>query len=290
VLTTAYFCPASQNDISVYRNLLFVSGESTSSRLDCGAQGASGLDNKDRLRGIRIFDIADIKNPKYIGNVQTCRGSHTHTVLEDPRDRDNIYIYVSGSSDVRPAAELVGCADSESNTDPNSARFRIEVIKVPLADPAKAAIVASPRIFNHLKGTVAHGPTLTDIANNAKLLADAKANGNFAVLVFGEAMVLPPNFTKPMLDSAVKARGATGAATAADSATLRAALPAMIAKMTGEDKPPMGPNQCHDITVYPAIGLAGGACEGYGVLIDGDCARARYRGAHAQPVHFTERD
>ena len=268
VLTTAYFCPASQNDISVYKNLLFVSGESTSSRLDCGAQGAPGLVNKDRLRGIRIFDIADIKNPQYVGNVQTCRGSHTHTVLEDPADRDNIYIYISGSSAVRPSAELAGCVDNESATDPNSARFRIEVIKVPLADPAKAAIVASPRIFNDLKGTVAHGPPQADIANNAKTLADAKATGAFAVLVFGDVMVLPPNFTKPMLDSIVKARGAAGAPTTADSAVLRAALPAMIAKMTGEDKAPTGPNQCHDITVYPAIGLAGGACEGYGLLID----------------------
>ncbi|MEP6835426.1 MAG: hypothetical protein ABJB74_18720 [Gemmatimonas sp.] len=268
MLATAYFCPASQNDISVYKNLLFVSGESTTSRLDCGAQGAPGAVNKDRLRGIRIFDIGDIKNPKYIGNVQTCRGSHTHTVLEDPKDRDNVYIYISGSSAVRPAAELPGCVDNESTTDPASARFRIEVIKVPLADPSKAAVVASPRIFDDLKGVGSHGPTETDIANSAKVMAEAKANGGFAVMVFGEAMPLPANFTKPMLDSVAKARGSSGGPTAADSAALRVALPGIVAKITGEDKPPTGPNQCHDITVYPAIGLAGGACEGYGLLLD----------------------
>jgi hypothetical protein len=267
VLTTAYYCPASQNDVSVYKNLLFLSGEATNGRLDCGDQGAPGPVNKDRLRGIRIFDISDIKAPKYIANVQTCRGSHTHTVLEDPKDRENIYIYISGSAQVRPSEELAGCADSESPKDAGSARFRIEVIKVPLADPTKAAIVSSPRIFDDLKGIQSHGPTQADIANNNKVMAEAQAAGNFAVLVFGEAVVLPPNFTKPLLDSIAKARGAT-AHTSADTVALRAALPKIVAKLTGEDKPPEGPNQCHDITVYPSVGLAGGACEGYGLLLD----------------------
>ncbi|MEO7360369.1 MAG: hypothetical protein ABI120_08565, partial [Gemmatimonadaceae bacterium] len=265
-LTTAYFCPASQSDVSVYKNLLFVSGEANTGRLDCGAQGAPGPVNKDRLRGIRIFDIADIKNPKYIANVQTCRGSHTHTVLEDPKDRDNVYIYVSGSSAVRPAEELAGCV-SEAQA-PNSSMFRIEVIKVPLADPTKAAIVASPRIFQNLQGISSHGPTEADKVAAAKILADAKASGQFTADVMGEIMVLPPQFTGPMLDSLVKVRKGSGAPTAADSAALRAAIPGIIAKMIGPAGDHTGPNQCHDITVYPALGLAGGACEGYGLLLD----------------------
>src|SRR5678809_1173689 len=137
-LKTAYFCPASQSDVSVYKNLLFVSGEGNGGRLDCGSEGVKEVVSKDRLRGIRIFDITDITNPKYIANVQTCRGSHTHTVVEDPKDKENVYIYVSGSAGVRSAEELPGCMDS--GQDPNSAKFRIEVIQVPLANPQSAKI------------------------------------------------------------------------------------------------------------------------------------------------------
>ena len=95
-LVTAFSCPASQNDISVYRNLMFMSAEAQNGRTDCMPGGAPGAVNKDRMRGVRIFDITDIKNPKLIANVQTCRGSHTHTVLEDPKDKNNVYLYVSG--------------------------------------------------------------------------------------------------------------------------------------------------------------------------------------------------
>ena len=135
-LVIGYVCPASQSDVSVYKNLLFVSGEGLGGRLDCGTEGVPESVSKDRLRGIRIFDISDIRNPKYIANVQTCRGSHTHTVLEDPQDKENVYIYVSGSAPPRPAEELPGCSSAPPSEDPNSALFRIEVIKVPLAPPS----------------------------------------------------------------------------------------------------------------------------------------------------------
>ena len=148
-IAQTYLCPASQNDVSVYKNLLFMSGEGVTGRLDCGIQGVPEPVSKERLRGIRIFDISNMASPKYVANVQTCRGSHTHTVVADPRDKDNVYIYVSGSSGVRSADELPGCADGRID-DPNTARFRLEVIKVPLADPGKAAIVSSPRIFSGL--------------------------------------------------------------------------------------------------------------------------------------------
>ncbi len=145
-LVLTYLCPASQSDVSVYKSLLFVSGEGQAGRVDCGIQGVPQPVSKERLRGIRIFDISNIAAPKYIGNVQTCRGSHTHTVVTDPRDKDNVYIYVSGSAGVRSAEELPGCKDAPID-DPESARFRLEVIKVPLAAPETAAIVSSPRIF-----------------------------------------------------------------------------------------------------------------------------------------------
>jgi hypothetical protein len=145
-LVLTYLCPASQSDVSVYRNLLFISGEGQAGRTDCGIQGVPEPVSKDRLRGIRIFDISDMANPKYLANVQTCRGSHTHTVVTDPRDKANVYIYVSGSAGVRSADELPGCFDGPIE-DPKTARFRIEVIRVPLAAPQKAAIVSSPRIF-----------------------------------------------------------------------------------------------------------------------------------------------
>jgi hypothetical protein len=146
------------------------------------------------------------------------------------------------------------------------------VIKVPLAHPEQAAIVSSPRIFNDLVAPARHGEAPADIAANAKAVAEAHAHGGFTAKIEGEEMVLPSRFTMPMLDSIVKARNGTGAPTAADSAALRTNLQGMIDKMFGEagpsNGPRPGPTQCHDITVYPAIGLAGGACEGYGLLLD----------------------
>ncbi len=267
-LVREFVCPASQSDVSVYKNLLFVSGEGLEGRLDCGAEGVQSAVSAERLRGIRIFDISDIRNPKYVSNVQTCRGSHTHSVLVDPNDAANVYVYVSGSAPVRPAGELDGCSGALPTADPNSALFRIEVIKVPLADPTKAAIVNSPRIFEGLVAPETHGMAPADKAE----IDRARARGAFIAEVMGEMMVLPDDFAAAQLANVVRARNGTGAPTAADSATLRAAIPAMVAQMMGPsaggDGPRPGPNQCHDITLYPAIGLAGGACEGYGLLLD----------------------
>jgi hypothetical protein len=272
VLATAYVCPASQSDVSVYGNLLFISGEGLSGRLDCGTQGVRDTVSRDRLRGLRVFDISDIRTPRNVGNVQTCRGSHTHTVLADPKDPANVYVYISGSAGVRSPSELPGCSDEAPENDPNSALFRIEVIKVPLAHPEQAAIVSSPRIFNDLEAPPSHGETPEDIAAEQKELAEAKARGTYTAEIFGRERVLPSGFTRPMLDSIVKARNGTGAPTGADSAALRTALPGIIAAMIGPQgdgsRRRRGPTQCHDITVYPAIGLAGGACEGYGFLLD----------------------
>jgi hypothetical protein len=124
-LLTSLVCPGGQGDVSVYRNLLFMSVEMPNGRLDCSPQGfppepvpAAGQENKptlptaqkDRFRGVRIFDIADIRNPKQVAAVQTCRGSHTHTLVVDPKDKHNVYIYVSGTSFVRQSEELAGCS------------------------------------------------------------------------------------------------------------------------------------------------------------------------------------
>ena len=264
-LVTAYYCPASQSDVSVYKNLLFVSGEGLEGRLDCGGGGVQTAVSKDRLRGLRIFDISDIRNPKNVGNVQTCRGSHTHTVLVDPKDKENIYVYISGSSGVRPAEELPGCSREAPDKDPNSALFRIEVIKVPLADPSKAAIVSSPRIFNDLVEPPRHGMAPAD----KRELDEARAKGRFFVEVpeIGGAFVIPDEQASQALEQMMKQRGGTGTPTAEDSTRFRTYLTNMVAAQRAGRKP-TGPTQCHDITVYPAIGLAGGACEGYGLLLD----------------------
>ena len=213
-VTLPYLCPASQSDVSVYGNLLFVSAEGLTGRVDCGTQGVPDPVSAERVRGVRIFDISDIRTPRYITNVQTCRGSHTHTVVSDPNDAAHVYIYISGSSRVRSPEELPGCLDAPQD-DPNTALFRIEIIKVPLANPAAAQIVSGARIF--------------------------------------EGLDAPPRGTQPV-DSATAARRAAEAA-----ADLAAGLPPA---RTG------GPTQCHDITVYPAVRLAGGACGGYGLLLD----------------------
>ncbi|HVG45418.1 MAG TPA: hypothetical protein VM890_11825, partial [Longimicrobium sp.] len=206
--------------------------------------------------------------PRNVGNVQTCRGSHTHTVLVDPKDRENVYVYISGSAGVRSPNELSGCVRATPDQDPNSALFRIEVIKVPVAHPERAAIVSSPRIFNDLAAPPQHGEAREDVAAAAREAAAARARGAYTVTVQGVERVAPPQFINPLLDSIVKSRGGTGPATGADSAALRTGLQAIVDKMFGGQGPRTGPTQCHDITVYPAVGLAGGACGGYGMLLD----------------------
>ena len=215
-LVTSMLCPGGQGDVSVHNNLMFMSVEMPNGRLDCGEQGFApavlaagqppqqGPDaQKDRFRGVRIFDISDIRNPKQVGAVQTCRGSHTHTLVTDPNDKENIYIYVSGTSFVRPAAELPGCTGGAPDKNPDTAYFRIEVIKVPLAAPQEAKIVSTPRVFSDPE---------TGAINSL-----------------------------------------TNAGTRAEDGTLQK---------------PSFTDQCHDITAYPEIGLAAGACSGNGILLD----------------------
>jgi hypothetical protein len=216
-LLTSMICPGGQGDVSVYKNLMFMSVEMPNGRLDCGIQGfppnpppAAGQENKpqlpaankDRFRGVRIFDITDVKNPKQVAAVQTCRGSHTHTLVVDPNDKSNVYIYVSGTSFVRQGEELAGCSGEAPDKDPNTALFRIDVIKVPLAAPQNAAVVSSPRVFMDPRTNALNG------------LNNGGTHGK-------------EGLTKP-----------------SDT------------------------NQCHDITVYSAIGLAAGACSGNGILLD----------------------
>ena len=265
-LVTEYVCPASQSDVSVYENLMFVSGEGLEGRLDCGTEGVEERVSADRLRGIRIFDITDVRQPRYVANVQTCRGSHTHSVLKDPDDDENVYVYVSGSAPVRPADELAGCSGASPDEDPETALFRIEVIQVPLANPQAAAIVNSPRIFEDLAAPPSHGLAPADFA----AIEEAREQGKFVVFFRGQDRVLPDGFVAQFLEQMVSERGGTGPATAADSTRLRERLPALLAERFGEpdEAERTGPDQCHDITLYPAIGLAGGACEGYGLLLD----------------------
>ncbi|HMA39296.1 MAG TPA: hypothetical protein VKP10_04425 [Gemmatimonadales bacterium] len=265
-------CPGSQNDVSVYRNLLFLSVESTAGRVDCGTQGVQDTVSADRMRGIRIWDITDVAHPKPIVNVQTCRGSHTHTLVTAPADTANVYIYVSGSAPVRSPTELAACSGLRPDEDPNSELFRIEVIQVPLAHPEQAHVVSKPAILAGLVHTEAHGEAPEDIAAAKRAADSARATGAYVVTVFGNEQIVPPGFVRGMLDSLVRGRHGTGAPTAADSALLRDSIQAIVDRLVAPRPWPggvrPGPVQCHDITVYPAIGLAGGACGGYGVLLD----------------------
>jgi len=200
-LTSGIVCPGGQADVSVYNNLLFVSVEETRGRLDCGTQGVRDTVSNERFRGVRIFDIRDIAAPKQVATVQSCRGSHTHTLVPDPRDPGVIYVYIAGTSTPRSESELAGCSSRPSIEDPNTSYFRIEVIRVPLASPQDARIVSTPRIF-----------------------ADP-VTGAIAGLWKG---------------------GTHGEGTQSTAQT----------------------NMCHDITVYPEMGLAAGACSGNGIILD----------------------
>lgn len=265
VVVSEILCPASQSDVSVYGDLLFVSGEGLEGRLDCGTQGARERVSPDRLRGIRIFDISDIQNPTYVADVQTCRGSHTHSVLVDPNDDANIYVYVSGSAPVRPEAELPGCSAAFPDEDPESALFRIEVIKVPLANPELAEIVSSPRIFENLEAPPVHGHAPAEQA----LLEEARAREAYIATFNGIEREVRGEWLDSFLREIATENGRV-TPIAADSLQLREELQERVDVMmaargrTGQ----RGPNQCHDITLYPEVGLAGGACEGYGILLD----------------------
>ena len=150
-LRNAFVCPGGQGDVSVYGDLLFMSVEETRGRIDCGSQGAAGAVNPERFRGVRIFDISDIDNPVQLPGVQTCRGSHTHTLVEDANDPSTIYVYNSGTSGVRSPLELPGCQNAALTqapvTEGDPTQWRIDVIAVPLDAPETAAVVSQPRIF-----------------------------------------------------------------------------------------------------------------------------------------------
>jgi hypothetical protein len=146
-LLASVVCPGGQGDVSVHGNLLFMSVEQTRGRLDCGTEGVVTPVSAERFRGVRIFDITDPNKPKQVAAIQTCRGSHTHTLVADPNDPANLYVYGSGTSSVRSAEELVGCSGLDPKEDSNTALFSIDVIQVPLAAPQNAKIVSRPRIF-----------------------------------------------------------------------------------------------------------------------------------------------
>ena len=200
-LLSSVVCPGGQGDVSLIGHLLIMSVQETRGRLDCGLEGVPEPTSQDRIQGIRIFDVSDFSMPLQVGAVQTCRGSHTHTVVGQPDESNNAYVYVSGTSRVRDDEELAGCSNDSPFENPDSALFRIEVIEIPMDRPQDAQIVNRPFIFSD--------PT----------------SGVLAGLWEG---------------------GDHGPETQRTSET----------------------NQCHDITTFPGIGLAAGACSGNGILLD----------------------
>ena len=229
-LVTTVVCPGGQGEVSVYKNLLFMSAEETRARTDCGSPGVPTGDPL-RFRGVRVFDISNIAAPVQVAAVQTCRGSHTHTLLKSPKDDANVYVYVNGTGGVRSATEMASCKGLPSGTnlttphfDNTLSQFRIEVIKVPLAAPSTAAVVG-----------------------DARLMGDP-ATGQINVLQNAPPTPLHPSNT------------AWSPSPSSDS--------------------------CHDITVFPALDIAAGACEGNGILIDiSDPAKPK-RIASAQDDNF----
>jgi len=199
-LMSSVVCPGGQGDVSIVGDILIMSVEQTLARVDCGLEGVSEDVSPERFRGLRIFDISDLTRPQQVGQVQTCRGSHTHSIVSTANEDGNIIVFNSGTGSVRDEEELAGCID-ESPGDNRTALFRIDVIEIPIDDPSKARIISSPAVF-----------------------ADAET-GNLAGLWKG---------------------GDHGDDTQETSQT----------------------NQCHDITVFPELGIAGGACSGNGILFD----------------------
>jgi hypothetical protein len=262
-LTQAEACFTEQGDVSIYGNLLFVSAENTGNRLDCGSQGVHDSVSKDRMLGIRIYNVADPLHPKQVADVQTCRGSHTHTLVPDPMDKSVVYIYVSGLARVRSSSEMPSC-ESGDITDPNSALFRVEVIRVPLAHPEQAKIVSTARIFNDLTAPPTHGQAYADTANGAGIRGARRALAR---------LTLPAGLTSADSDHVAQLYS-TLMTNRTDSVLVRAMVDSLAmlgvknVRVPAASSPRGGPSQCHDITVYPEAGLAAGACSGYGLLLD----------------------
>jgi len=208
-LTASVVCPGGQGDVSIVDDLLIMSVEETRGRVDCGLGGVTDEISEERFRGLRIFDISDLTRPKQVGAVQTCRGSHTHSVVSGPDADGKLILYNSGISRVRDEEELHGCFD-ESPGDDRTALFRIDVIEIPIDNPAASRIIDSPTVF-----------------------ADPET-GALAGLWRG---------------------GDHGENTQETYRT----------------------DQCHDITVFPSLNLAAGACSGNGILFNITDARAPER-------------
>ena len=264
-LLSTIACPGGQGDVSVHGNLLFMSVEETRGRVDCGAGGVEVPVSDERFRGVRIFDLSNIQQPRQVASVQTCRGSHTHTLVPDPSDPANVYVYVSGTSGIRPGEELAGCAPGGPEDDA-SALFRIEVIRVPVAAPERAEVVGALRLLAGLDAAPRRRPTPEARAAMEAQVAERRAEGRFAVVYDNEVMDVPSAMVENLLGQLVAQRGGTGAPTAADTTMAHTLFDQFVQQSS--DGPETGPDQCHDITVFPEIGLAGGACAGYGLLLD----------------------
>ncbi|WP_181400018.1 LVIVD repeat-containing protein [Actinokineospora spheciospongiae] len=132
-ITSQVLCPGSQNDVSVSGNLLFLSTDSRRSDASCNSV-AQNDGTKPYWEGIKVFDISDKRNPRYVTAVETACGSHTHTLVPGKKNKD-VYLYVSSYS---PAASLSKCQPPHDI---------ISIVKVPLRDPASAALVATPNLF-----------------------------------------------------------------------------------------------------------------------------------------------
>ena len=148
VLQSTVVCPTSQGDPSIYGNLLFISAEGPGNRKDCAKGGVRDTsDHTSHMAGVRIFDVSNPKAPKLVKNVETCKGSHTHTLIPSKKDKNILYIYVSGSQGVRPATEMPGCKAGDDPADKTNSYYNLDVIKVPLNKPQDAKVVTGARIF-----------------------------------------------------------------------------------------------------------------------------------------------
>ncbi|GAB3522324.1 hypothetical protein GCM10027575_53140 [Phytohabitans suffuscus] len=132
-LVTQVACVGGQGDVSVYGNLLFMSVDSSRSDDSCTSTAQSAA-VKESWEGIRIFDISNVRSPRYVKSVETNCGSHTHTVVPG-KDRKSVYVYVSSYF---PSASFPDCQPPHD---------LISIIKVPVKKPTEAKVVATPNLF-----------------------------------------------------------------------------------------------------------------------------------------------
>ena len=275
-LKTAYVCPASQSDVSVYRNLLFVSGEDLAGRLDCGDPGRAGHGQHGPAARASASSTSPTSPTR--GTSATCRPAAARTPTRcwwTRRTRRTSTSTSRARPRVRSPSELPGCVGAHARQGSRTRRCsgsRSSRCRWPTRSRRRSsARRGSSTTWRRRRRTARRRRTSPP---TRRTLAEAKAARRVHRDDRGRGAGHPAAVHGDACSTASSRRAAAPARRPPPTARrCGRRCQAIVDAMVRPTRPRMpdrnaGPTQCHDITVYPAIGLAGGACGGYGLLLD----------------------